>query len=226
MTGCHMRLLRILLYALPVYLTNALALSPPVKVTVETSWPASPPLLESLCVLYPQLVDSLLTMPRESVSIENEHAFFPLLDALTDPNTPPLVHTLTPEAIHALVVETTVGLGLLQKTGSLAFADTNLALHAATPKIEAFHQYYTDHHGNKEFGEGCGSWVDWYGQVVCDLETLEKLVDVDTIEEATTHTYAPYQSATVRPFNYPRYSAHFLDLMSSRLITCILQARV
>jgi UDP-glucose:glycoprotein glucosyltransferase len=110
------------------------------------------------------------------------------LDALTDPNTPPSVHTLTPEAIHGLVVETTSRLGLLPKPGSLAFADINLALHGATPKIEAFYQYYLDNHGDKELGEGCESWVDWYGQAVCDVETLEKLADVDTIDEATSHT--------------------------------------
>ena len=84
-------------------------------------------------------------------------------------------------------METTSRLGLLPKTGSLAFADINLALHAATPKIEAFYQYYADHHRGKELGEGCESWVDWYGQVVCDVETLEKLADVDTIDEATPH---------------------------------------
>ena len=88
-------------------------------------------------------------------------------------------------------METTSKLGLLPKAASPAFADINLALHAATPKIEAFYQYYTDHHGNKELGADCESWVDWYGQVVCDLETLEKLADVDTIDEATSHAYVP-----------------------------------
>lgn len=175
MTGLNMRLLRVLLYLAPSYLAGAAVLSPPVKVTVETSWPASPPLLETL----------------ESISIENEHAFFPLLDTLTDPNIPPSVHTLTPEAIHGLAVEVTATLGLLPKAASLALADINLALHAATPKIEAFYQYYTDHHGNKELEDGCGSWVDWYGQVICDLETLEKVADVDTIDEATTHPAFP-----------------------------------
>ena len=183
-----MRLLRVLLRTVPVYLAGAAALSPPVRVTVETSWPASPPLLEILCVLNPQLADSQLMIRRESISIENEYAYFPLLDALTDPNTPPSIHTLTPEAIHGLAVETTSRLGLLQRASSLAFADINLALHAATPKIEAFYQYYTDHHGDKALGEGCESWVDWYGQVACDVETLEKLADVDTIDEATSHT--------------------------------------
>jgi len=53
-----MRLLQVLLHTVPVYLAGAAALSPPVKVTVETSWPASPPLLEILYVLHLQLVDS------------------------------------------------------------------------------------------------------------------------------------------------------------------------
>jgi UDP-glucose:glycoprotein glucosyltransferase len=62
-----------------------------------------------------------------------------------------------------------------------------LALHAATPKIEAYYQYYHDHHDAKHedmFSNNpkCGSWVDWYGQVVCDIETLASLVDVDTVE--------------------------------------------
>jgi len=105
--------------------------------------------------------------------------------------------------MHGLAVETTSRLGLLQKTGSLAFADINLALHAATPKIEAFYQYYTDHHGDKEQGEGCESWVDWYGQVICDLETLEKLADVDTIDEASSHPYV------TRPRTAFQQSKHF-----------------
>lgn len=86
-------------------------------------------------------------------------------------------------------METASRLGLLPKPGSLAFAEINLALHAATPKIEAFYQYYTDRYGDNAFGEGCESWVDWYGQVVCNPEILEKLADVDTIDEATSHTY-------------------------------------
>ena len=117
-------------------------------------------------------------------------------------------------------------LGLLPKAGSLAFADINLALHAATPKIEAFYQYYTDHHGNKDLGEGCESWVDWYGQVVCDLEALEKLADVDTIDEATTYTYVTCQCTVVQPTNYFYHPVCFLDPISSRSITYILQVEI
>ena len=122
-------------------------------------------------------------------------------------------------------METTTRLGLLHKAGSLTFADINLALHAAAPKIEAFYQYYTDHHGNRELGEGCGSWVDWYGQVVCDLEALEKLVDVNTIDEATAHAYVACQRIVFQPSDHLRYPVYFLDPISSRLITYIPQAR-
>lgn len=52
-----MRLLRAILRTVPVYLAGAAALSPPVKVTVET-WPACPPLLEILCVLILQPHDT------------------------------------------------------------------------------------------------------------------------------------------------------------------------
>jgi len=60
-----------------------------------------------------------------------------------------------------------------------------LALHSAVPKIEAFFRYYVGSglearvraRGGGAGAEGeCASWVDWYGEVVCDLETLKKVV--------------------------------------------------
>lgn len=56
----------------------------------------------------------------------------------------------------------------------------NMGLHAATPKIEAFYQHYEDSF-NTTRGEQCGSWVDWYGEVVCDLDTLVNLTGTETI---------------------------------------------
>lgn len=58
----------------------------------------------------------------------------------------------------------------------------NLYLHAATPKLEAFYQHYEDRHKDST-GTACGSWVDWYGQVVCDLESLVQLVERQVSEE-------------------------------------------
>lgn len=57
----------------------------------------------------------------------------------------------------------------------------NLALHAATPKIEAFYHHYGEHHGESR-GTECGSWVEWYGEVVCDIETLVHLAGTETID--------------------------------------------
>lgn len=56
------------------------------------------------------------------------------------------------------------------------------ALHAAVPRVEAAYSYYVDTHASRA-GE-CESWVDWYGEVVCDAEELRKLVGVETIEAA------------------------------------------
>lgn len=66
----------------------------------------------------------------------------------------------------------------------------DLALHAAAPKVEAYYQYYSDRHATKHQdvytnSTNCGSWVDWYGEVVCDLETLVHLVDFDTIDSSS-----------------------------------------
>ena len=62
----------------------------------------------------------------------------------------------------------------------------HLALHSATPKIEAFYSYYTNY-VNKTVE--CGSWVDWYGDVICDVETLKRLAGTETIGSAYVRSY-------------------------------------
>lgn len=64
--------------------------------------------------------------------------------------------------------------------GARELVEMNMGLHAATPKIEAFYQHYEDNF-NTTRGEQCGSWVDWYGEVVCDLDTLVNLTGAETI---------------------------------------------
>lgn len=53
-----------------------------------------------------------------------------------------------------------------------------LALHSAVPKIEAFYEYYNTIYGGEE-EERCngGSWVDWYGSVICDGKKLSSLLE-------------------------------------------------
>jgi UDP-glucose:glycoprotein glucosyltransferase len=68
--------------------------------------------------------------------------------------------------------------GIISESG---FVEAQLALHAATPKIEAFYQQrgaVTGLPGSDE----CQSWVEWYGETICDLDTLVHRVGHATID--------------------------------------------
>lgn len=113
--------------------------------------------------------------------------FFPLVDALTNPEALPSPPPANPEAIYAFALSAVEN--LLREPGSLASMVANLALHTSTPKIEAFYGYYIDHDLETRrlaaAKEGdCGSWVDWYGSVVCDVDTLARLVRVETLDSS------------------------------------------
>jgi len=68
------------------------------------------------------------------------------------------------------------------------------ALHSATPKIEAFYQHYYDTTTAAMLSrdpEICGSWVDWYGEAVCDIDRLVSLVGpeaLDPVDEKSAHS--------------------------------------
>ncbi|KAG7094908.1 hypothetical protein E1B28_005714 [Marasmius oreades] len=142
----------------------AIAASPPVQVSLRTSWPASPFLIEVI----------------ETVALESPASFFPFLDCVTDPNE--LVHSQksVPEAVYKSSLALAVSHGFLPDPGALAAVEMNLALHAASPKIQAFYHYYNTTNSEREVE--CGSWVDWYGTTVCDVETLAQLAGVETID--------------------------------------------
>jgi UDP-glucose:glycoprotein glucosyltransferase len=90
---------------------------------------------------------------------------------------------LAPEAIHQSALQVAVSNGLLSESGALAAVEMNLALHAATPKIEAFYHHYTEASAI-ERAPTCGSWVLWYGRMVCDVETLVQLAGTETIDSS------------------------------------------
>ena len=83
---------------------------------------------------------------RETIAIEEPDAFFPLLDSLTNPETRPDPAPSSAEAAHKYVFDSALSAGYLAGPGAYGAAESNLALHAATPKIEAFYEYYTDRH--------------------------------------------------------------------------------
>lgn len=117
---------------------------------------------------------------RETITIEEPQSFFPLLDALTDPELSPLAESRTDEEIYQNVRQYVLSLGYLSDPGELGLLDMTLALHSSVPRAEAAYEYYLGSHAER--GIECGSWVDWYGQVVCDLDTLRALIGVETIE--------------------------------------------
>jgi len=123
---------------------------------------------------------------RETVAINEPDAFFPLLDALTDPELVPPATTKTPEALEQLVLHSAASLGYLSKPMAREIAQMQLALHSASPKLEAFYQHYistAQEVGSSRDIKSCGSWVDWYGEVVCDGERLYELTAYETIAE-------------------------------------------
>lgn len=163
-------------------ITAGRSAKPSVNVSLRSSWPASPPLIEALYVPISRKHCCLAERRfSETVSLENPDAFFPLLDLLTDPDVLPSRENMSPEAIHQAVIEVAASNNFLGEPGSLASVEMNLALHAATPKIEAFYYHYDNNH-NGSRGAECGSWVDWYGEVVCDIETMVHLAGTETID--------------------------------------------
>ncbi|KAH6906727.1 hypothetical protein BKA70DRAFT_1372357 [Coprinopsis sp. MPI-PUGE-AT-0042] len=136
------------LLAAAVWPSLVKASSPPVQVSLRTSWSAPPVLVELL----------------ETLAIDN-----PEILPSTD---------LAPDALHQAALKVAQDYGLLSQPGSLGNVEMHLALHSATPKIEAFYSYYANY-VNKTVE--CGSWVDWYGEIVCDVENLKRLAGTETI---------------------------------------------
>ena len=122
------------------------------------------------------------------MALDSPDAFFPFLDAVT--NEALLSQSLTPEAIYNAGLQIAATKGFLSEPGALAAVELNLGLHSATPKIEAFYQYYRDTYVEKLIpkvpNDDCGSWVDWYGEVVCDIESLVRLAGRETLDPPGT----------------------------------------
>ncbi|KAK0458728.1 UDP-glucose:glycoprotein glucosyltransferase-domain-containing protein, partial [Desarmillaria tabescens] len=154
---------------------------PPVKVSLRSSWRAPPVLVEII----------------ETVALENPDAFFPFVDSITNPETHALAKDLSPEAVHQLALQAAVAGGFLTEPGALTAVEMNLAMHSATPKIEAFYQHYSDLNSKVD----CGSWVDWYGTVVCDVETLVQLAGRETID-SKEGIPNPFSRPKILPFDH------------------------
>ncbi|KAH7929980.1 glycosyltransferase family 24 protein [Leucogyrophana mollusca] len=162
-------------------LDKAHGASPPVKVSLRSSFAAPDPLLEAL----------------ETISLEDPSVLFPLLSAFPLPE-----HLNTPQSTHAAVLERAAS--LLQPP-ALASINALLALHAASPRLAASAEYYASFTASLgesgiAIGKGCESWVDWYGEVVCDADTLLRLASSNS----------PTGAAKLKPKRLPFDHAHAL----------------
>ena len=119
------------------------------------------------------------------MALEKPDAFFTFLDRLTDTEATALLASATPEAIHQGALQIALDNGILQESDT-SVIKMNLALHAATPKLEAFYSHYQDHYNHSQ-GTQCGSWVDWYGEIVCDADKLAQLAGVDSTRNLKTY---------------------------------------
>ncbi|KAF8268079.1 UDP-glucose:Glycoprotein glucosyltransferase-domain-containing protein [Lactarius quietus] len=148
--------------------------SPPVKVSLRTSWPSPPFLLE----LIP--------------------THFPTAGRLDEPDAFPPKDKLSPEAQQQLALQTALSAGYLAKPGALEAVQAQLALHAANPKLVAFYEHYSDNaRGTRnnvsrdaDAADSCDSWVDWYGEVVCEVERLVHLTGPETLDPSESSSFS------------------------------------
>jgi UDP-glucose:glycoprotein glucosyltransferase len=111
---------------------------------------------------------------------------------LTNPNVfPKPLSTLSPEAIHQAATDAAQSNGFFLEPDSLPTFQLALALHSASPKLEAFYQYYKDRNlDNIPLPSGtlpdeCGSWVDWYGKRICTRQELAAVATHEALDSTT-----------------------------------------
>lgn len=152
--------------------------------------------------------------------MEDSKVLFPLLSSF------PLKKSLsTPRDTHQAVFDLA---SAYLDAPTLASAWVRMGLHASTPRLAAFAQHYDGHVANlpdsSRLSRGeCASWVDWYGQVVCDLDSLLHLANsvlaetqADAASKAGRLPFDHVYSLQPLLLDEPRYTAiHYADPTAS-----------
>lgn len=118
--------------------------------------------------------------------MEYPDKFFHFLDQLTNTGLWPS-STRTAEEESQLALDLAVSGGIIEDAEALARIHLNLVLSAASPKLEAFYNYYAANYGD----DPCESWVEWNGNTACDVEMLTQLITRDS-RDVPTNSSAPY----------------------------------
>lgn len=161
--------------------------SPPVNIRLRAPWQSPPLLLEIL----------------EAVHTEDAAAFHPFLIELT---TNGAYHTALADGsakdVYEAAQRTLDSLGLLKDEGARQNWQMSLALHSESAKVAAVFQLAETSGSEERWAsrvglEGdemrskCGSWVDWYGDVVCTAEELETSLK-SSVSQNRNHKVATY----------------------------------
>jgi len=158
------------------------------------------------------LTQHLNILSSETVAVEDAPTLFPLLSHFPLPERPRTQRDAY-ETIFNLASE-------YLDVSALASARARLALHAATPRLAAFAEHYDLRVSDPtaSWGEDCASWVDWYGQIVCDTDRLLRLANAAPAENPDISLKKPRRFPfdhvhSVRPrLDEPRYIAiHYAD---------------
>jgi UDP-glucose:glycoprotein glucosyltransferase len=112
------------------------------------------------------------------VALENPDRFFDAFDLLTSPQLQ-LSSNATAAEVYNSAISALVANAFMSEPGAQATLELAVSLHSATPKLEAFYQYYNDKYGSPTEAtvESCLSWVDWSGEKICDPKTLKHLIE-------------------------------------------------
>ncbi len=182
---------------------NNVAATPVVNVSLRTSWHA-PPFLVQLLYVHSHCITTSAnyTLTRESFALELPTSFFPLLDAFSSGN---FVQNASASRIRNVTIQTALEKGILKDPTDVAAVDSTLALHAATPTVQAFYSFYEDRYGaeggvcleNGKETQG-QAWVDWYGRVVCTAHQLQEVINETSERHVFIYSFVYHQTDRLR----------------------------
>ena len=135
---------------------------------------------------------------RESAALEDPTIYYPLLSLLTSHL--PLFETSSTKEQLSTIYDLIASSDLVQRhpMWDLSSFKTSLAMHEASPKVQAFYQYYDSVVAETELGRGiggvCESWVEWRGKGFCGVDELKR--DMELTLSSNARSAYPFPSPT------------------------------
>ncbi|KAI5789894.1 UDP-glucose:glycoprotein glucosyltransferase-domain-containing protein [Pyronema domesticum] len=143
--------------------SRALAASPAVNVGLKASWNSAPLILELL----------------ETAALENEAAYFPLLDRIS---AGALDEKKTDKELYDEFLRLANDEGFLKNPEELSSFNLALSIHAAAPRIEAHYHFYDNNMGR--WDPDCNVWVQLGLRQICSPKgELDEIIKTVTNDE-------------------------------------------